>query len=195
MTHFISLPFTEQLRMRSCALGFVLCLCLALANANYLLDAFESSMALQQSYEEETEYFRQRLGWQADDYAYYFTNSVRYALETATTEAQGAALQACAGEAAAKSLEAISAFDDSLQSVQNEANDLHFSVFRQLMETNIKAEDLELFYYYHSYRVAAAFDRLWDVHVVVLGDHWANMWFDYFDISEELYTCIESALA
>lgn len=184
--------------MKSFGLGVVVILCLALAEGqtgNYLLAAFDSAMEVKAEYISEADFFRERLTWQADDFGYYFTTRMRYALAQATTPAQGAALRECAAVAAATCQESINRFDDSLQALHADANQLHSSVHEQLMDTNIKAEDLELFYYYHSYRMEAARDRLFDVHIMELGNRWADMWFLYFDISEALDECISLALA
>lgn len=164
-------------------------------SSNYLVDALNSAMELKGIYDYETESFRARLTYQADDFGYYFTRSMRYAQPRATTQGQGAALQVCASVAASQSQESIRQFDEALRHIQQDSNQLQLSVYEQLQQTNIKAEDLELFYYYHSHRMEEARNRLYEVHFVTLGNSWARMWFDHFDIAEELDECLERALA
>lgn len=183
--------------MKSLCIGVVLILCVVMSQAqigNYLLEAYNSAMEVKATYEEEVAFFRERLTWQADDFGYYFTSRIRNALNENTTPAQGAALQQCAATAAVQSQESINRFKESLLSLQEDANKLQSSVYEQLMETNIKEEDLELFYYYHNYRLDAARDRLFEVHINDLGNRWMEMWFEYFTISEAMDECIAVAL-
>ena len=161
---------------------------------NYLLEAFQSAMKLKADYETDIFFFRERLTFQADDLAYYFTVRMRYVLTDANTEAQGAALQGCASAAANQSLELIHRFDDSLRQLEEEATQLHVSVLEELIQTNIKAVGVDVFYYYHNYRVEEAIRRLVEVHQVELGNRWSDMWWGYFDIADELDKCTAEAM-
>lgn len=164
------------------------------ADANYLLHSFDSAIFWRDYYHDEANSFRTRLTSEADDFGYYFTRRMRYAIAQATTEQQGAALQICAANCADACNASITRFDDTLRVTQTEGDNVHMTVYHQLMETNIKAEDLELFYYYHSHRMLAARERYYDYLLLEMADRWAEMWWAYFVIGDALDACIDAAL-
>lgn len=182
--------------MQSVCIGFAWVLCVALVvqaqSGNYLLDAYESAMEMKRSYDDEAEFFRLRLTWQADDYGYYFTVRMRTALQRATTEAEGAALQICAANSASSCRDLMNRFDYTLRDLEGASNRLHLTVFEQIIETNLK-QDLERFIYNHNYQMEEADYLLNDVLILELADRWIEMWFAYFDIAEALDECISNA--
>lgn len=158
---------------------------------DYVLNAYNSAMAMKEIFEYNVEYFRETLTIEARDFGYYFTDQVARGLERVTTEAQGAALSVCAANAATSSRDSIHRFDATLIPLQNAAMGLHLSVWEELTATNINA-DLDTFYYRHNQRMDASYDHLNSV----LLDHiyTANivLWLDYFDISMDLGDCVEA---
>lgn len=169
----------------------------AVSNAqrvNYLENAFANAMAVKRNYDEELVFFRERLTWQADDFGYYFTVRMRYAIARATTEAEGATLQGCASVAAFRSRALIDRFDEALRHMEHAANNLFLSIYEQFMEMNVKKSDMELFYYLHSYRMEDAELELNEIHIPEAGNRWMEMWFGYFNIADELDDCIFGAL-
>lgn len=173
---------------------FVLCFSSLLVEGNYLMQSLDSAMWWEEYYFDEANFFRARLTWEADDYGYYFTTRMRNAIAAATTAQQGAALQLCAASAADQCLNLIHRFDDALRNTQADGNRLHATVYQQLMETNVKVTDLELFYYYHNYRMEEARERYYEHHLIEMGNRWADMWFGYLTIAEALDACIAAAL-
>lgn len=184
-------------KMQSLCIGFVWVLCVALVvqaqTGNYLLDAYETALEMKRSYDEEAEFFRVRLTYQADDYGYYFTVRMRTALERATTEEEGAALQICAATATSSCRVLMDRFDYALRDLEQASNRLHQTVFEQLIETNIK-RDLDQFIYNHNYQMEEYDFLLNEVLVLELGERWFEMWWGYFDIAESLDECISNSL-
>lgn len=161
-------------------------------SSSYLNAALDAAMELQKHYEEEVLFFRYQLTWQTDDMGYYLTVRIANALERATTEQQGRAIQKCAEDAAYYSHGLIERFDDSLRDLQDASTRIIQSVLEELIETNIKV-DTDRFNDHHAERLERLRSELEDHHIVEVGDRWMEMWYAYFLVSENLDQCIEYA--
>lgn len=182
---------------------FVLCLaavlvlstsCVTGQSENYLLHAYDSAIEMHQQFEQYVDSFRASLNVEAADFGLYFTDALATAIGEASTEAEGTSLQSCAAVAAEKTRTAIELFIEPLEELQAESITLHQSVFQQLIETNVKEIDMELFYYYHNYRMEDSYNRLYGFLLVRLYDDLYSLWDKYFVILEEMEECIEVAL-
>lgn len=163
---------------------------------NYLLASYDHAIEMHNQYEQYVENFRKSLNVEAADFGLYFTEAVASAIERSAQDVyHGTAIQSCAGVAALASRDAINRFDEALLPIQQQAFDIHFTVIRQLMETNIKENDLELFYYYHNYRMDELYNHLYDELLPSLYDDLYELWDEYFVILGQMETCLESAIA
>lgn len=161
---------------------------------NYLLAAYEASMELKETFDYWAEYYRDDITYEADDYSNAFTNRIANAVQQATTAEHGLALMRCADTAADQAQEAIENFHNKIRDLKNASHHLHQSVWVQLLDWNIKDEEVSLFYYYHSLRLDEAYANfntvlLPAIHVALL--HMEEM---YYVISLQLDSCIASAL-
>lgn len=178
-----------------------LCLLLLLAvssngqTTNYLMNAYDSAMDLHHTFEMYVENYQKSLAVEISDFGLYFTDAMTAAIARASTAAQGSALQSCAATATEKTHTAIDLFLAPLENLQEVSTRLHQSVWQQLIETNLKEEDVELFYYYHNYRVQDAYNNLYDVLLEDLYNELYSLWAKYFTILAEMEDCIDLALA
>lgn len=164
---------------------------------NYISAAYDSAVEMHNMYEQYVEFFRKSLNVEAADFGLYFTDAMADAIARAdpTSVTHGAALQSCAGVAARRSRTSIELFDEAVVSLQAESTRIHLTVVQQLLNTNVKENDLELFYYYHSHRMTALQDRLQDELLPRMYDDLSVLWADYFIILGDMEDCIEAVLA
>lgn len=158
---------------------------------DYVLNAYNSAMAMKEIFEYNVDNFRGSLTIEAQDFGDYFTERVTREMERTTTEAQGAALSICAENAATSSRNSINRFDATLVPLQNAAMRLHLSVWEELIATNINA-DLDTFYYRHNQRMDASYDHLNNVLLETIVSDLIDLWLDFFDFSMALSDCIEA---
>lgn len=162
---------------------------------NYVLVAYDSALDLHRTFEQYVEDFRKSLNVEASDFGLYFTDAMANAIARADSFNHGAALQSCAGVAAQQSREAISRFDEPLIRLQDESVRIHLTVYQELIDTNIKESDLELFYYYHSYKIADLYANLYDELLEVLYTDLYALWAEYFVILGDMENCIAAVFA
>lgn len=164
---------------------------------NYLLSAYESSLAMKAEYVEEIEYWSQWLTIEADDMGYYFTDLVADGLQLATTEAQGAAISRCANQTVHYCELNINYMSEEIRKSAIAAVNLQNSVFLQLREMNIKQYDLELFYYFHDYRIQEAYEALWgdDGFSDRMFYEWIWVLIDFYYNYDDLYYCIDQVVS
>lgn len=158
---------------------------------NYLTAAYENALFLHNTYESKSLDLRKSLDVTASDFGYYYTEALASAIERSTSVAHGAGLQSCAAVAARSAQQAINGFDDHLQELQDESMRLHISVIQQLMESNIKTEEFNIFYYNHSTRMNALYKNLTEVKVPEIYEYLYELWAEYFVILGHLETCID----
>lgn len=160
---------------------------------NYLLTAYDSAMGMKHVHDLSVKQFRSSLTIEAQDFGFYFTSRVAAALETATSEAQGAALTSCAETAATSSRNSVNRFDATLIPLQTAAMSLHSSVYEELIVTNINA-DLDIFYYQHNQRLEERYDHLNNVLLDRIYSSLTALESDYFEFSTDLNNCIATAM-
>lgn len=164
---------------------------------NYLLFAYNAAVAMKAEYLAEIEYWSEALTVEADDMGYYYTNLVAEGLERATTEAQGAAISRCANQTVYYCELNINYLSNEIRAAGDAAVELHNSVNLQLREMNIKEYDLELFYYYHSYKMQEAYEALWglDGFSDRMFYEWIWVLIDFFYNYDDLYYCIDEVVS
>lgn len=154
-----------------------------------LIEAHTSAMRLEAVYEEDVDFYRDRLTTLATDLAFYFTARMRLALMAATTAQQGAGLRICARNAADQSVVHISRFHSTIKDLEDDSTALHQTVWEQLMETDI-LNQFDQFYNLHSTRLAAAETRIQDHHRIELGTRWIEIFTAYDEIAADMDACI-----
>lgn len=177
-----------------CALACLAATSVRSQTTNYIMEAYNSAVLMKSYYDEEVEYFREMLTYEADDMGYYFTDLVAQGIALVDTAAQGAAIQECGFRAADLSQENIEFMEYYINAAERAANDLHTTVLLQLRNMNIKEYDLELFYYYHSYTMDDAYYDLWYWYSDNMFYSWLIVYIEFFYVNEELYDCIVEVL-
>lgn len=157
---------------------------------NYLLSAYESALELKAAYHQQIMSWRDWLTIEAGDVGFYFTNIVARALDRSPNEVQGAGITSCVNTTVTYSRININNMDDELRATQEAAVNLHNSVMLQLLEMNIKENDLEMFYYYHSLKMQEAYDQLWNEYYVRLETAREHLYDEWFTRYSELDGCI-----
>ena len=158
---------------------------------NYLLDSYEAAVQMKQLYENDIEYWREWLTIEAQDMDFFFIELVFIGINRATAPEHGYGIAKCTAEAAETSRNNIIYMDEVMIEVQDIANTLHLTVFDLLSTTNIKEQDLELFYYYHSYVMEETEWNLWFLYYEMY-DAWLAVLMDFFDVRDRLFLCIDA---
>lgn len=162
---------------------------------NYLINSYDAAMELKLLYENEVTFYRGYLTSEAEDMGHYYTNLMAMALDVATTEEEGAALQSCVTRTAASADKNMIEYDYMLRHFEQVTRELHLSIFKILMDTNIKQEGAHLVYYYHDLYMEKMHEAL-SKYDYWLFDGWNDLlyllWIDLYD---ELYYCINDVLS
>lgn len=173
---------------------FTFLTCVNGQTGNYILESYNAAVELKLLYEVEVDRYRGFLTLEAWDMGRVFGNYMADWIALAENENQGEALRRCAEIAADGSQANIDLFADRLVDLQRDSDDLHLSVFRQLMDWNIKSEEYSLFYYYHSQRMDEGLERLNDYHVPRLQEAYNLVFADWFVLYAALQSCGTDAL-
>ena len=173
-------------------LVILLCAVLTCVSGNYLMASYDAAVEMKKEADYDIEEWRWWLTIEARDIDQYFIEIVFEGIANATTAGQGAVIARCTAAAAERGHHNVIYMDEVIMEAQESSNDLHWTVFDLLRTTNIKEQDLELFYYYHSYVMAEAYDLLY-WHYYQMFDAWLEVLWDFFDNQYDLYECIDGA--
>lgn len=161
--------------------------------SNYILLAYEAAMETVAEYDFERDFFRALLTWESNNVGSIFVTILSDGIDHIQTEAQGDEMRLCAERTATASQNYLNRMDDLLRKLESDMTNLHLTVFQQLIDTNIKAESVELFYYYHGLRLEEALSEL-DEQSVVLHDAYTDIYFSFFDEFYALEACINNVV-
>ena len=164
-------------------------------SGNIFLDSFDSAMTVKELYDEETDYFRQYLTYEAEDLG-NFADFVAYALELSSTPAHGAGIQQCAEEAHYYATINVEFFNYYILEAEEAARDLQFTVMGLIRDKNIKEDlpQIDLFYYYHDYIVQEAYEDLYYYYGDNMFYAWLIVYLEWFYIYDELDYCMYNAI-
>lgn len=160
---------------------------------NYILESYNAATALQRRYEIEVNHYGWMLTLEMRDLG-NFANLLATWIGFADNEAQGEALRICAETIVELSRTNIDLFADRIFDLQQDSQELHLTVFRQLMEMNIKSEEYSLFYYYHSQRMDERLNLLEDHHIPRLEEALELVYDDWFILYVNMTDCAAEAL-
>lgn len=184
--------------MKSLFCGLVLILAVATAvkaqTGNYILQSYNSAVVIKELYEVQLNYYRVVLTEEAWDMGRVFTDQMADWIAEAQTAAQGTALRTCASQATVQCEEYIDLFGDRLEELQHETDEIHLSVYEQMMDMNIKSEEYSLFYYYHTQRLDAKLERLSQYHIPRLQEAYNLIYNRWFEVYYFLRDCSAAAL-
>lgn len=130
---------------------------------NYLLEALDSAMLMKGNFDYQSESYRYYLTYEAAAMSEMLTDRITAAIATATTVEQGTAIRYCAVQAGYYPVAIVGATAGHLEDLQNAAVEFHQKVIDELMATNVFTVNWEVFFYYFSVRLNAAYANLNDV--------------------------------
>lgn len=162
--------------------------------SNYLELAYDSALAMRERYYQVVDYYHNQLTEIINEMGRYYLDHMEDSLEQATTQQQGEALRLCARQASIHAQDSILGVHNAIFATETAATQLHLSIYKQLMETNIKESTLDTIYYHHSYRMEEAYQVLTEeLHYQVTAK--ANyLYYDFYAITEELDDCVAAAV-
>lgn len=147
-------------------------------------------MANKANFDYNANYYRDYLNYETENMSRNLNELVSQALETATTEARGAAIRSCAVVAAYACVDATGKMLDNLTTLHNEALIYYQIILNELSNMNVFVEDFEVFYYYFTVRMEESYERLNDV---LLQDVLDSL-IDILDASRLIFDNLDSCL-
>lgn len=160
---------------------------------SYLQYAYDSALEVIAEYSFERNYFRALLTWESNNVGAIFVSLLADGIDEIQTPEQGEEMRRCAESTATTSQNYLNRMDDLIGKLEDDMSNLHQTVYGQLMDMNIKQEDIYLFYYYHSLRMEDAMQRLEDHHYI-LHDAYTDIYFSFFDEFYALEECINNVV-
>lgn len=166
----------------------------AQTTGNYILESYNAAMELKTLYENEVLFYRSMLTAEAWDMGRVFGDNMATWIGRADNENQGEALRRCAEITAVRCQSNIDLFADRILDLQRDSEELDLSVFRQLMDMNIKSEEYSLFYYHHSLRMEERLEWLNDHHIPMLQEAYIYVFNEWFTLYSNIQICAADAL-
>lgn len=145
-----------------CCLPIILS-CLAVAHANYLLQAFDAAMAMKANFDYNTVYYREYVNYELIDISTHLMDLVSDALHRSSTDAHGAGVQNCAGIYSSLAQGLAKPALDSLTVIEDAALVYYRIMLEELNKNNVFTKDFDTFYYEFNLRLNESYEHLNDV--------------------------------
>lgn len=130
---------------------------------NYLTTALDSAMAMKANFDYNAEYYRTYLNYEAESLSRNLLERAAQGLESATTAAQGAAIQSCSLMASYYATGPVGIVIDRLDILQDEALVFYRIINEELMRWNVFETPFDVFYYQFTLRLDESYTRLNDI--------------------------------